>query len=78
MSEYKLSITGILATKDFNDMGSYLDIVESNDRLIINFDKDGSKNVDVIYRILEEKGFNIISRVGEAEENIYLTVCCNS
>jgi hypothetical protein len=78
LSEYKLSITGVLATKDFKDMYSYLDIVESNDRLTINFDKDSSKNVDIIYRILEEKGFNIISRVGEAEEDIYLTVCNNS
>jgi folylpolyglutamate synthase/dihydropteroate synthase len=78
MSVYRLNILGILEEKDFEDMYAYLGIIESDDRLTIYFDKNSSKSEDSVLKILEERNFNVISRAGEPEDNLSLTVFKNS
>lgn len=60
MSDFRLDIRNRIILEDYSVLYDYMDIPSENDRLIINIKNNDSEDIDLLCRILMDKGFDIV------------------
>lgn len=61
MSDFRLDIRDRIILEDYSVLYDYMDIPSENDRLTINIKNNESEDIDLLCKILIDKGFDIIS-----------------
>ncbi|KGK88976.1 MULTISPECIES: hypothetical protein [unclassified Clostridium] len=61
MSDFRLDIRDRIILEDYSVLYDYMDIPSENDRLTINIKNNESEDIDLLCKILLDKGFDIIN-----------------
>lgn len=61
MSDFRLDIRDRIILEDYSVLYDYMDIPSENDRLTINIKNNESEDIDLLCKILMDKGFDIIN-----------------
>lgn len=69
MSDYRLNINGKVSLSDYSSINDYLEIPKKDDKVYIKLNYKSEDELDIICKILSNKGFNIIDR--EENNHIY-------
>ncbi|MBM7869564.1 hypothetical protein JOC70_001034 [Clostridium pascui] len=62
MSDFRLDIRDRIILEDYSVLYDYMDIPSENDRLTINIKNNDSEDIDLLCKILMDKGFDIINK----------------
>ncbi|CDI50853.1 hypothetical protein BN906_02896 [Clostridium tetani 12124569] len=68
MSDYKLDINGNMNLSDYSSINDYLEIPKKDDRISIKLNCNSKDELDIICKILNNKGFDVINK----QENGYI------
>lgn len=59
MSNYKLNIIGKILESDYSNIYDYFSIIGDEDELIVSLSMTNKENINIIHRLLTQKGFNV-------------------
>lgn len=62
MSQYRLDISGDIDLSDYSNISDYIELVETNDKFTVNFNKVSTENIDIVCSMLSDKRFRIDSK----------------
>lgn len=69
MSDFRLDIRNKIILEDYSVLYDYMDIPSENDRLTINIKNNESEDIDLLCKILMDKGFDIVNESREDNWN---------
>jgi hypothetical protein len=72
MSQYRLDIKGTIDLSDYSNISDYLELVDTNDKFTITLDSIDSENANLICSMLEDKDFQVTSKVEEQQGTVYI------
>lgn len=75
MSDFRLDIRDRIILEDYSALYDYMDIPSENDRLTINIKNNENKDIDLLCKILINKGFDIINE--RRDENWNCNIIAN-
>ncbi|NLU07707.1 hypothetical protein [uncultured Clostridium sp.] len=61
MSKYKMNIRGKISPEDCSVIYDYISIAGEKDDLTVEIDEKEEENKEIIYKMLKNKKFNIVS-----------------
>jgi hypothetical protein len=67
MSQYRLDVIGEIGLSDYSNINDYFELVDSDDKFTITFDKVSPENINIVCSMLKEKNFSIYSREEEKD-----------
>jgi hypothetical protein len=73
MSQYKLDVMGNIGLSDYSNISDYFELVDSDDKFTITFDKVSTENINIICSMLQEKNFSIHSKEEKTDGKVYLS-----
>lgn len=69
MSDFRLDIRDRIILEDYSVLYDYMDIPSENDRLTINIKNNENEDIDLLCKILMDKGFDIIKESRDDNSN---------
>lgn len=72
MSEYHLTIDGVVGLSDYSSISDYISLVSPRDKLIISMEDENKKESDYICDMLDKNKFDIMQRGNDTYGKYYI------
>lgn len=74
MSQYRLDVMGEIGLSDYSNISDYFELVDSDDKFTITFDRVSPENINIVCSMLQEKRFSIYTKEEQKDGKVYLSV----